>query len=71
MAKYVDQIHASHVCEHIPFKDPILLLDEIYRVIEKYGKLSISLPDASLLIKFYINKKRFLPEARFYQHAVV
>ena len=71
MAKYVDQIHASHVYEHIPFKDPILLLDQIYRVIEKYGKLSISLPDARLFIKSYINKKRFLSEDRFYQHDAV
>ena len=31
----VDQIYASHVFEHISFKDLIILLDEIYRVLKK------------------------------------
>ena len=32
----VDQIYASHVFEHISFKDLIILLDEIYRVLKKW-----------------------------------
>ena len=67
----VDQIYASHVLEHIPFKDQIKLLDEIYRVLKKNGKLSVNVPDASLFIKSYMNKHRFLPTGGFYQPAVV
>jgi predicted SAM-dependent methyltransferase len=67
----VDQIYASHFLEHIPFKDLIILLEEIYRVLKKNGKFFVCAPDASLYIKSYVNEKRFLPEGGFYQPAVV
>ena len=67
----VDQIYASHVLEHIPFKELIILLNEIYRVLKKEGELSVSVPDASLFIKAYINKERFQPGDGFYKPAVV
>lgn len=67
----VDQIYASHVFEHIFFKDLIILLDEIYRVLKKNGKLSVCVPDASIYIKSYIDKEVFQPEGGFYQPAVV
>ena len=67
----VDKIYASHVLEHVSFKDLIKLLEEIYRVLKKNGKLYVSVPDASLFIKSYINKQRFLPKGGYYQPAVV
>lgn len=67
----VDQIYASHVLEHIPFKELIILLKEIYRVLKKKGELSVSVPDASLFINAYIKKERFQPEDGFYKPAVV
>tara|TARA_A100001015_G_C14754240_1_gene618800 strand:+ start:139 stop:786 length:648 start_codon:yes stop_codon:yes gene_type:complete len=67
----VDRIYASHVLEHIPFKELIILLNEIYRVLKKEGELSVSVPDASLFIKAYINKERFQPKDGFYGPAVV
>jgi predicted SAM-dependent methyltransferase len=67
----VDKIYASHFLEHIPFKDLIVLLKEIYRVLKKNGTFSVCVPDASLYIRSYVNKKRFLPEQRCYQAAVV
>ena len=67
----VDQIYASHVLEHIPFKELIILLNEIYRVLKKEGELSVSVPDASLFIKAYTNKERFQPKDGFYGPAIV
>lgn len=67
----VDRIYASHVLEHIPFKELIILLNEIYRVLKKEGEFSVSVPDASLFIKAYINKERFQPKDGFYGPAVV
>lgn len=67
----VDKIYSSHVLEHIPFKDLIILLNEMYRVLKKGGELSVSVPDASLFINSYVNKKRFQPEGGFYPPAVV
>jgi predicted SAM-dependent methyltransferase len=67
----VDEIYASHVLEHISFKDLIVLLEEIYRVLNQNGKFSVCVPDASLYIESYANKQRFLPEVERYQPALV
>jgi predicted SAM-dependent methyltransferase len=67
----VDEIYASHVLEHIFFKDLIVLLEEIYRVLKQNGKFSVCVPDASLYIESYANKQRFLPEVERYQPALV
>ena len=67
----VDEIYASHFLEYISFKDLIVLLEEIYRVLKQNGKFSVCVPDASLYIKSNANKQRFLPEGEFYQPAVV
>jgi predicted SAM-dependent methyltransferase len=68
----VDEIYASHVLEHISFKDLIVLLDEIYRVLKLNGKFSVCVPDASLYIKSYANKQNFMLERKkFYQPAVI
>ena len=67
----VDEIYASHVLEHISFKDLIVLLEEIYRLLKQNGKFSVCVPDASLYIRSYVNKQKFLPEGEFYQPAVV
>jgi len=61
----------SHVLEHISFKDLIVLLEEIYRVLKQNGKFSVCVPDASLYIESYANKQRFLPEVERYQPALV
>ncbi len=67
----VDRIYASHVLEHIPYRELIRLLSEIFRVLKKGGELSVSVPDASLFINAYFNKERFQPEDGFYKPAVV
>ena len=68
----VDEIYASHVLEHISFKDLIVLLEEIYRVLKKNSKFSVCVPDASLYIKSYVNKQNFLSKRKFfYQPAVI
>lgn len=67
----VDRIYASHVLEHIPYRELISLLSEIFRVLKKGGELSVSVPDASLFINAYVNKERFQPEDGFYKPAVI
>lgn len=66
----VEQIYASHLFEHIPFKELIIMLEEIYRVLKKNGKLSVCVPDASLYINSYVRQQRFQAE-EFYQPAVI
>lgn len=67
----VDEIYASHVLEHISFKDLIALLEDIYRVLKHNGKFSVCVPDASLYIESYVAKKFFMPEVERYQPALV
>ena len=67
----VDRIYASHVLEHIPYKEQNILLKEIYRVLKKGGELSVSVPDASLYITAYTNKEKFQPKDGFYKPAEV
>ncbi len=67
----VDKIYASHVLEHIPYRELINLLREIHRILKKGGELSVSVPDASLFINAYVNKEKFQPEDGFYKPAIV
>jgi len=67
----VDRIYASHVLEHIPYKEQNILLKEIYRVLKKGGEFSLSVPDATLYIRAYTNKERFQPKDGFYKPAKV
>jgi predicted SAM-dependent methyltransferase len=67
----VDQIYASHLFEHIPFKDLIVLLNEIYRVLKNDGSLSVCVPDSSLYIKSYLDGKNFFAKEKAYQPAVI
>lgn len=67
----VNQIYASHFFEHIEFKDLIVLLNEIYRVLKKDGNLSVCVPDSSLYIKSYLEGKNFFAKEKAYQPAVI
>ena len=55
----VDLIYTSHMLEHIPFNDLVKFIKECFRVLKKKGQLSVCVPDASLYIKSYIDKKNF------------
>ena len=46
----VDKIYASHVLEHIPYRELINLLRELHRILNKGGELYVSVPDVSLFI---------------------
>lgn len=55
----VDKIYSSHMLEHIPFPQLKEFIVECHRVLKPGGELSICVPDASLYIKAYIEKKNF------------
>jgi predicted SAM-dependent methyltransferase len=52
-----DEVILSHVIEHIPYRKHLFLLDEIHRVMEYGGKLSIGFPDFMLTAKAFLENK--------------
>ena len=67
----VDQIYTSHLLEHLSFKDMTIFINECFRVLKKGGSLSVCVPDASLYIESYVNKKKFRENYDCVKSAVV
>ena len=53
----IKEIYASHVFEHIKYIDTKKTMLGIYRILEKGGKLYISVPDMDVLFKKFTDKK--------------
>lgn len=53
----VDFINASQFLEHLNFTDGVKIVGQCFRVLKKHGEgsIRISVPDADLLIKAYLN----------------
>ncbi len=62
----VDKIYSSHFLEHLSFKEIVTFLEECKRVLKPNGIFSVCVPDASLYIKAYIEKKNFRTDEDFY-----
>lgn len=61
------EIYASHILEHLDFKDEIIqALSEWYRVLYPGGKLYVSVPDLDVLAKLYLDKENYTPDDRFF-----
>ena len=54
----INEIYASHVFEHIKFKDTKKTLLGIKRVLVDKGKFYISVPDMDVLCKIFIDKQK-------------
>ena len=52
----IEEIYASHVFEHIKYKDTKRTMLGIYRVLGKGGKFYISVPDMDVLFKKFTDK---------------
>jgi predicted SAM-dependent methyltransferase len=60
------EIYASHIVEHLDYKDELLAtLKEWNRVLEPGGKLYISVPDMDTLAKLFIEKNKLSGDERF------
>ena len=60
------EIYASHIVEHLDYKDELLAtLKEWYRVLEPGGKLYISVPDLDILARLFIERNKLSTEERF------
>tara|TARA_S200000501_G_scaffold97106_1_gene90401 strand:- start:5274 stop:5906 length:633 start_codon:yes stop_codon:yes gene_type:complete len=55
----VDKIYSSHFLEHLSFIEIVTFLKECKRVLKPKGIFSVCVPDASLYIKAYVEKKNF------------
>jgi len=53
----INEIYASHVFEHVKYKDTKKTLLDINRVLIEGGKFYISVPDMDVLCKMLIDKK--------------
>ncbi|OGT04568.1 MAG: hypothetical protein A2143_03170 [Gallionellales bacterium RBG_16_57_15] len=61
------EIYASHIVEHLDYKDELLAtLKEWNRVLEPGGKLYISVPDMDTLAKLFIEKNKLSADERFF-----
>jgi predicted SAM-dependent methyltransferase len=67
----VDRIYTSHTFEHIPYKELIVFINECHRVLKVGGELSVSVPNAYLYIKAYIEGKNCVSQESAYQPALV
>ena len=56
----VDEIYASHVIEHVDQNNIEKTLKGIYRVLNKNGKIYISVPDMDILCKIFIDSNSSL-----------
>lgn len=52
-----EEVLLSHVIEHISYRRHGFLLDEIYRVMEKDGKLTIGFPDFMYTAQAFLDNK--------------
>ncbi len=60
------EIYASHIVEHLDYKDELLAtLKEWNWVLEPGGKLYISVPDMDTLAKLFIEKDKLSGDERF------
>lgn len=62
----VNKIYSSHLLEHLNYKEILIFLEECKRVLRPNGIFSICVPDASLYIKAYTEKKNFMTDKDFY-----
>ncbi len=61
------EIYASHVVEHLDYKDELsATLVEWLRVLKPSGKLYVSVPDLDVLSGMILDKKRLSVEERFF-----
>jgi predicted SAM-dependent methyltransferase len=61
------EIYASHVVEHLDYKDELLAtLNEWNRVLVPGGKLYISVPDMDALTQLFVEKSKLTADERFF-----
>ena len=60
-------IYASHIAEHLDYKDELLpALVEWYRVLQYGGRLFVSVPDLDVLARLFIDKDKLTVDERFH-----
>jgi len=61
------EIYASHVVEHLDYKDELVsTLKEWWRVMKPGGKVYISVPDLDILAELILSKDKLTVNERFY-----
>ena len=61
------EIYASHVVEHLDYKNELAsTLREWWRIMEPGGKIYISVPDLDILSELILSKDKLTPDERFF-----
>ena len=66
-----DLVNSFHILKHISYKNLILFINEIYRVLKPGGELSVCVPNAANYINAYYEKRFFLQKGKGYEPAFV
>ena len=54
--QYFEEVHAIEFLEHISFRQTLLVISEVYRILEKGGKFYVQVPDCGKMMEHYVNK---------------
>ncbi|MBI9052715.1 MAG: methyltransferase domain-containing protein [Bacteroidales bacterium] len=66
------EIYASHVIEHFDYVNELeVALKEWYRVLNKNGKIYVSVPDMEILAQLFLSKNELTLDERFFVMRII
>lgn len=67
----VDTIYSSHMLEHIPYEDMLILIRECSRLLKPSGEFLVCVPDARVFIEAYMEERLAFERDTWWQPAAV
>jgi predicted SAM-dependent methyltransferase len=67
----VQEVYSCHVLEHFWYKDLMILLKDIYRILKPGGKISVVVPNARLFVEGYAHPEKFNKALLKYEPGII